>query len=48
MVLAECCIFHKQKSFGEWSDDDSDDDCNDCEKAADSDKQSEKQIAASS
>ena len=29
-ALAECCIFHKQKAFGEWSDDDSDDDCKDC------------------
>eukprot|EP00891_Asterochloris_glomerata_P001570 jgi/Astpho2/1570/Aster-x0480 len=24
----KCCIFHKQRPFGEWSDDDSD--CEDC------------------
>jgi hypothetical protein len=28
---AECCIFHKQRAFGEWSDDsDSDVECESC------------------
>jgi hypothetical protein len=28
---AECCIFHKQRPFGEWSDDeDSDSECGEC------------------
>ncbi|KAL3130757.1 hypothetical protein ABBQ38_000102 [Trebouxia sp. C0009 RCD-2024] len=34
----KCCIFHKQKSFGDWSDDDSDDECTDCHKVSDSNK----------
>lgn len=34
----ECCIFHKQKSFGDWSDDDSDGECTDCHKVSDSNK----------
>ncbi|KAK9815789.1 hypothetical protein WJX72_009494 [[Myrmecia] bisecta] len=28
----KCCIFHKQRQFGEWSDDDSDAECQDCNK----------------
>lgn len=32
LFCAECCIFHKQRPFGEWSDDDSDNECeNDCD-----------------
>lgn len=28
---AECCIFHRQRQFGEWSDDeDSDAECDEC------------------
>lgn len=27
----KCCIFHKQRPFGEWSDDDSDTECNQCD-----------------
>lgn len=27
----KCCIFHKQRPFGEWSDDDSDTECVECE-----------------
>mmetsp|Transcript_35461 Transcript_35461/g.78679 ORF Transcript_35461/g.78679 Transcript_35461/m.78679 type:complete len:118 (+) Transcript_35461:134-487(+) len=28
----KCCIFHKRRQFGEWSDDeDSDQDCTECE-----------------
>ncbi|KAL3138780.1 hypothetical protein ABBQ32_005623 [Trebouxia sp. C0010 RCD-2024] len=34
----KCCIFHKQKSFGDWSDDDSDGECTDCHKVSDSNK----------
>eukprot|EP00887_Chlorella_sp_A99_P007687 scaffold20.g7687.t1 len=26
----KCCIFHKQRTFGDWSDDDSDVECPDC------------------
>ena len=40
---AECCIFHKQKSFGDWSDNDSDDECNDCNKQADCGQSDDKQ-----
>jgi hypothetical protein len=30
-LLAECCIFHRRRQFGDWSDDDdSDQDCGDC------------------
>lgn len=45
---AECCIFHKQKSFGDWSDDDSDDECKDCNKAIGNDKPDDKQDSAPS
>lgn len=44
----KCCIFHKQKSFGDWSDDDSDDECNDCDKATESNKLDDKQDIAPS
>ena len=27
VLLAECCIFHKQQEFGEWSDDDAEGPC---------------------
>ncbi len=32
IMPAECCIFHKQRMFGDWSDDDSgsDGDCDEC------------------
>ena len=31
-ILAECCIFHKQREFGNWSDeDDSDAEGCDCQ-----------------
>jgi hypothetical protein len=31
VIFVECCIFHKQKAFGEWSDEeDSDDECEIC------------------
>ena len=40
----ECCIFHKQKSFGDWSDDDSDDKCTDCNKESDSNKSEDKSV----
>ncbi len=46
-LFAECCIFHKQKSFGDWSDNDSDDECNDCNKQADCDQSDDKQEAQS-
>ncbi|KAL4540171.1 hypothetical protein Ndes2437B_g01497 [Nannochloris sp. 'desiccata'] len=26
----KCCIFHKQRQFGEWSDSDSDMECEEC------------------
>ena len=29
-ISAECCIFHKQRMFGDWSDDDSDAECDEC------------------
>lgn len=30
-LCAECCIFHRQRQFGEWSDDeDSDAECDEC------------------
>ena len=33
VITAECCIFHKQKKFGDWSDDeqDSDTECEKCQ-----------------
>ena len=48
VLIAECCIFHKQKSFGDWSDDDSDDECGDCGKEDTRDKAHDKQEAAQS
>ncbi|DBA71975.1 hypothetical protein WJX79_008774 [Trebouxia sp. C0005] len=39
----KCCIFHKQKSFGDWSDTDSDDECNGCNKQADCGQSDDKQ-----
>lgn len=47
-LIAECCIFHRQKSFGDWSDNDSDDECNDCDKEDTSGKADDKQGAAQS
>lgn len=44
----KCCIFHKQKSFGDWSDDDSDDECTDCQSVSDSNKTEIKSDLASS
>ena len=34
-ACAECCIFHKQRPFGDWGDEDnaSDGDCDDCAQA---------------
>lgn len=26
----KCCIFHKRRTFGDWSDSDSDDECQEC------------------
>lgn len=31
----KCCIFHKQRAFGDWSDSDSDDECEECGKEDD-------------